>query len=73
MEARGKPIHHSDRPIRRPQQQRARIRRHQAGIKRGFHRAAFNNSKIKAFCATLCRHRGFPSNRVKLLLHNYFR
>ena len=54
----GKPIHHSDRSIRGPQQQRSRIRRHQAGIKCRFHSAALNDSKIKAFCATLCRHRG---------------
>ena len=73
VEARGELIHHADCSIRRSQQQRARIRRHQAGVKGGFHSAAFNHSKIKAFCATLCRHRGSFSNRIKSLRHNDFR
>ena len=73
VKARRKPIHHSDRTIRRSQQQRSSIRGHQAAIKSGFHRAAFDDSKIKAFCATLCRHRGSPRIIRKLLLHNYFR
>jgi len=60
VKARCKPSDHSDRAIRGPQQQRASIRRDQAAIKSGFHRAAVHYSKIKAFRATLCRHRGFP-------------
>ena len=58
VKARRKPIHQSDRPIRRAQKQSPRIRRYQPGIKRGFHSAAFNHSKIELFCDTLCRHRG---------------
>ena len=68
-----KPIDHSNRAIRGPQQQPSRIRRHQSAVKSGFHRAAFNNSKIKAFCATLCRHRGIPQIARKSLWHSNFR
>jgi hypothetical protein len=60
VKARRKPIHHSDRPIRRSQKQTSRVRRHQPSIKRRFHSAVFNGSKIKQFCATLCLHRGSP-------------
>ena len=67
VKARRKPIHHSDRSIRRAQQQRSRVRRHQPGIKCGFHSATFDGSKIKPFCATLCRHRGSSSNRSKVV------
>ena len=49
-----------DRSIGRSQKQCARIRCHQSGIERRFHTPAFHGSKIKAFCATLCRHRGSP-------------
>jgi hypothetical protein len=73
VEARRKPADHSDRPIRRSQKQRTRIRRHHAGIKRRFHSAAFNASKIKPFRATLCRHRSSPLNPQKSLQHNDFR
>ncbi len=52
--------HHIDRPIGGAQKQRSRIRRHQASIKGRFHSPAFHPSKIKPFCATLCRHRGTP-------------
>ena len=68
-----KSIDHSDRSIRRSQQQRSRIRRHQAAIERGFHRAIFDISKIKAFRATLCRHRGSRRIPRKSLQHNNFR
>jgi hypothetical protein len=70
VEARRKPADHSDRPIRRSQKQRTRIRRHRAAIKRRFHSAAFNASKIKPFRATLCRHRGVPRIVRKSLWHN---
>lgn len=73
VKARRKPIHQSDRPIRRAQKQSPRIRRHQPGIKRGFHSAAFNRSKIELFCDTLCRHRGFFRISSKSLWHNDFR
>jgi hypothetical protein len=55
-----KATHQIDRPIRRAQKQRSRIRRHQATIKGRFHSPAFHPSKIKLLCATLCRHRGIP-------------
>ena len=44
MEARREPPDQPNRPICRAQQQRASIRRHQAGIKRRFYSPAFNNS-----------------------------
>ena len=73
VKARRKPLRHSDRPIRRSQKQRARFRRHQAGIECRFHSATFNGSKIKLFCATLCRHRGSFRISAKSLQHNDFR
>ena len=73
VKARGKSFRQPDRSIRRTQQQRSRVRRHQAGIKRRFHRAAFYHSKFNAFRATFCRHRGAPRIIRKLLWHNYFR
>jgi hypothetical protein len=73
VKARRKPSHQIDRPVGRPQKQRASIRRYQAGIERRVHRAAFNGSKIKVFCATLCRHRGSFLQSPKSLQHNDFR
>ena len=73
VKARRKPTDHSDRTIGRAQKQPSRVRRHQAGIKRCFHSAAFHGSKIEQFCATLCRHRGSPRIAQKSLLHNNFR
>ena len=63
----------TDRAVCRAQQQRPSIRRDQAAIKSGFHRAAIDYSKIKAFRATLCQHRGFPRIVRKTLWHNNFR
>ncbi|MGY4287269.1 hypothetical protein ACVWXO_006489 [Bradyrhizobium sp. LM2.7] len=65
--------HQIDCPIRRTQKQRSGIRRHQPAIKGRFHSPAFHHSKIKSFCATLCRHRGAPWIREKSLRHNNFR
>ena len=73
VKARRKPIHHSDRAIRRAQKQRARIRRDRPAIERRYHIASFNRCKIKQICATLCRHRGAPRISDKSLLHNNFR
>ena len=73
VEARCKPIHHSDRTIRGAQHQRSGIRRDQAAIKSCFHRSAVDYSKIKTFRATLCRHRGSPRITRKSLQHSYFR
>jgi len=68
-----KPIHQIDCSIGRAQKQRSGIRRHQSGVERGFHTAAFDHSKIKPFWATLCRHRGFLESLQKSLRHNNFR
>jgi len=68
-----KSIHYADRPIRRAQKQRTRIRRHQPGIERCIHSPPFNDSKIKPFCATLCRHRGFLRIIEKSFSQNNFR
>jgi hypothetical protein len=73
VKARRKPIHQSDRPIRRAQKQSPRIRCHQTGIKRGFHSPPFNGSKIEPFRATLCLHRGSFRISSKSLQHNDFR
>jgi len=71
--ASGKTLHQSNRPIGGAKQKRSRIRRHQSSIEGGVHRAAFHDSKIKPFCATLCRHRGFLESLQKSLRHNNFR
>jgi hypothetical protein len=72
VKARRKTINQPDRLIRCLEKQRARIRCHQSGIKGRFHSPPFNRSKIKRFCSTLCRHRGFSLNRQKSLQHNDF-
>ena len=51
--ARCQPIHHPDRPIRRTQQQRARIRRDRTSVKRRDHLAAFDAFKSKNIRDTL--------------------
>jgi hypothetical protein len=68
-----KSIHQTDHPIGRAQKQRTRIRCHQSGIKSRFHSAAFHDSKIQPFCATLCRHRGAPRIIAKSFLQKNFR
>ena len=73
VKASRKSSHQIDRPIGRSQKQCARIRCHQSGIERRFHTPAFHGSKIKAFCATLCRHRGSPRIDEMSLRHNNFR
>jgi len=73
VKAGGKPIDQPNCSIRRLEKQRARIRCHRTGIKRGFHSPPLEASKIKAFCDTLCRHRGSPLNPQKSLWHNDFR
>ena len=60
VKAPGKPVHHPDRPIRRAEQQRSRIRRDRAAVERRHHFASFNRCKSKQIQATLCRHRGAP-------------
>ena len=60
VEARRKPIHHTDGSIRRAQKQRSGIRADRAAVERRHHFASFNRCKSKQICATLCRHRGAP-------------
>jgi hypothetical protein len=72
-EARCQPIHHPDRPIRRPQQQRTRVRCDRATVKRRDHLAAFDGFKSKTIRDTLCLHRGSPRIIKKSLSQNNFR
>ena len=71
--ARGQTIHHPDRPIRRAQQQRPRIRRDRTTVKRRDHLAAFNGFKSKNIRDTLCLHRGSPRIIKKSFSQNNFR
>lgn len=71
--ARCQPIHHPDRPIRRPQQQRARVRCDCATVKRRDHLAAFDGFKSKNIRDTLCLHRGSPRIIKKSFSQNNFR
>jgi hypothetical protein len=68
-----KTTHQTNRPIGRAQKQRSGIRRHQPGIEGCFHSPTFHHSKIKLFCATLCRHRGSPRIIEKSFSQNNFR
>lgn len=70
--ARCQSIHHPDCPIRRTQQQPARIRRDRATIKRRDHRAAFHRFKSKNIRDTLCLHRGSPRIIKKSFSQNNF-
>jgi hypothetical protein len=56
----GKPLDQPDRPIRRPQQQRTRIRGDLAAVKPGHHRAPLDACKTEQIRATLCLHRVSP-------------
>ena len=67
------PIHHPDRPVRRAQQQTARVRRDRATIKRRHHRASFDGFKSKNIRDTLCLHRGSPRIITKSFSQNNFR
>jgi len=56
----GKPLDQRDRPIRRSEQQRTRIRGDLATIKPRHYCAAIDGCKSKQIRATLCRHRVSP-------------
>jgi hypothetical protein len=71
--ARRQPIHHPDRPIRRPQQQRPRIRCDRTTVKRRDHLTAFDGFKSKHIRRTLCLHRGSPRISKKSFSQNNFR
>ena len=66
------PADQIDRPLRRPQQQRARVRRHRAAIEAGDHPTPFDACKIELIRITLCRHRGVPVFCIKLFSQNNF-
>jgi hypothetical protein len=61
----GKPIHQPERPIRRPQQQRARVAGQRPAVEPRDNAAPFYWCKSKQIRVTLCRHRGAPLNLVK--------
>jgi hypothetical protein len=65
--------HQPKRTIGLAQKQRTSIRRHLPAVERRDHQALLDHSKIKQFRATLCRHRGTPPSRDKLLSQNNFR
>ena len=71
--ARCQPIHHLDGPIRRTQQQRPRVRRDRATVKRHDHLAACDGFKSKNIRDTLCLHRGSPRIFEKWFSQNNFR
>ena len=56
----GKPIDQPDRPVRRPQQQRAASEVILPPSNAGHHRTPFDACKTKQIRATLCLHRGSP-------------
>ena len=70
VEAGGEPLDEPDGPVGGAEQQRAGIRRDRAAIERRHHGAAFDGCKTERLRATLCRHRGPPADRFKLLRHN---
>jgi hypothetical protein len=72
-EARGQSINQSDCPIRRPQQQGSGVRGDRSSVKTTHNFAASDESKVKPFCATLCRHRGSPRIIKKSFSQNNFR
>ena len=65
--------HQTDRPVRGPEQQRARVRGHLAAVERRHHLASFDGFKSEQIAATLCRHRGSPLPRVNPLAQKSYR
>jgi hypothetical protein len=57
-EAGRKPIDHSDRAVRCPQQERASVRRDRSALKVSNNFATLDGCKFEQFRATLCLHRG---------------
>jgi hypothetical protein len=72
-EAGSKPIHQANRPVRRSQQQRTRVRRYPPPIERCHHGATRNRCKFKQRRVTLCRHRGTPPLQKKSFSQKNFR
>jgi hypothetical protein len=73
LKASREPLDQTDRPIRRPQQQPARIRSQRPAVKIGQHRPPFDGCKHRRVCATLRLHRGRPPARLKSFSQNNFR
>jgi hypothetical protein len=72
LKAGGKALHEMDGAIRLAKQQRPGLRGDRPAVKRGHHGAAIHGCKSKQVWATLCRHRGGPLMKSKVLLHNNF-
>ncbi len=70
--ARRKPVHQTDRPVRRPQQQRAGVRRQHTTAKISYNLAPFKACKTHRSQTTLCRHRGTPLHMIKPLSQKNF-
>ena len=67
IEAGGEPLHQTDRPIGRAEQQRAGVRGGIAAIERRHHRPPLDHFKTEQVAATLRRHRGSPLRQLKSL------
>ena len=72
LEAGGEPCDQTDRPIGRPEQQRAGVRGGVAAVEPGDHLPAFHRCKTEQVAATLCRHRGAPLHRAMSLSQNNY-
>jgi len=72
-EARGQPLDEPDRPVGRPEQDRAAIRGDRAAVEGAHKFAPTRGSKSQLVLATLCRHRGASPCQSKSLRHNNFR
>jgi hypothetical protein len=70
--AQREPINQTNRPIRRPKQQPARVRRDRSTVKRSDNRTTFDTCKSIPLQATLCRHRGTPLKPDKSFSQNNF-
>ena len=71
-EARGQPLDEPDRPVGRPEQDRAAIRGDRAAVEGAHKFAPAGASEIQLILATLCRHRRAPPRQLKSLRHNNF-
>ena len=72
-EARRKAINQTNRPVRRPQQQRPRVQSHHTTVETRHHTPAFDTGKHQRFRYTLCRHRGTLLGRDNSLVSKELR
>jgi len=68
-----KAINEPDRPVRRPQQQRAGVRSDASAVKSRHDRTTFHSYKSKQIRDTVCPHRGAPRIQLTCWRHNKFR